>query len=183
MGGLVMRGACAVVPTVEDGARGTGTAWNTLVTDVITLGTPHLGAPIARALTAGSSGLSLLPESAPFGRFLDNRSKSILDLRAGLPRDVRNLPHARYHLVAATVTRSPRHPVAELAGDFLVRYPSAVGKSRRGPELFPGADVLHVPGADHFDLLNHEDVYTAIRGWLSDPRPDLGAEPGEERSA
>lgn len=173
MGGLVMRSACAVV---SDAVSRTGTAWNTLVTDVVTLGTPHLGAPIAQALTAGSSGLSLLPESAPFGRFLDNRSKSILDLRTGLPRDVQNLPHARYHLVAATVTRSPRHPVAEIAGDFLVRYPSAVGKGRRGREMFPGADVLHVPGADHFDLLNHEDVYAAIRGWLSEPRPDVEQE-------
>jgi pimeloyl-ACP methyl ester carboxylesterase len=171
MGGLVMRSACAVV---SDAVSRTGTAWNTLVTDVVTLGTPHLGAPIARALTAGSSGLALLPESAPFGRFLDHRSQSILDLRDGLPRDVQNLPHARYHLVAATVTRSPRHPVAELAGDYLVRYPSAIGKARRGREMFPGADVLHVPGADHFDLLNHEDVYAALLGWLTAPRHDVG---------
>jgi pimeloyl-ACP methyl ester carboxylesterase len=163
MGGLIMRSACAVVSDADP-------AWNLLVTDVVTLGTPHLGAPIARALTAGSSGLSLLPESAPFGRFLDHRSVGILDLRAGLPDDVRNLPHARYHLVAGTVTRSHRHPVGEVAGDLLVRYPSAVGKARRGREMFPGADVLHVPGADHFDLLNHDDVYAAIRRWLTDGR-------------
>ena len=163
MGGLIMRSACAVVSDADP-------AWNLLVTDVVTLGTPHLGAPIARALTAGSSGLSLLPESAPFGRFLDHRSVGILDLRAGLPDDVRNLPHARYHLVAGTVTRSRRHPVGEVAGDLLVRYPSAVGKARRGREMFPGADVLHVPGADHFDLLNHDDVYAAIRR-LADRRP------------
>ncbi len=167
MGGLIMRSACAVVPAVVSEAD---RAWNLLVTDVVTLGTPHLGAPIARALTAGSSGLSLLPESAPFGRFLDHRSVGILDLRAGLPDDVRNLPHARYHLVAGTVTRSHRHPVGEVAGDLLVRYPSAVGKARRGREMFPGADVLHVPGADHFDLLNHDDVYAAIRAWLTDGR-------------
>ncbi len=163
MGGLIMRSACAVVSDADP-------AWNLLVTDVVTLGTPHLGAPIARVLTAGSSGLSLLPESAPFGRFLDHRSVGILDLRAGLPDDVRNLPHARYHLVAGTITRSPRHPVAEVAGDLLVRYPSAVGKARRGREMFPGADVLHVPGADHFDLLNHDDVHVAILRWLTDTR-------------
>jgi pimeloyl-ACP methyl ester carboxylesterase len=186
LGGLVMRSACAVVsdPGSETGSgtgSGTGTAWNTLVTDVVTLGTPHLGAPIARVLTAGSAGLSRLPESAPFGAFLDNRAVSISDLRTGLPPDVQNLPHARYHLVAATLTRSARHPVAEVAGDLLVRYPSAVGKGRRGREMFPGADVLHVPGADHFDLLNHEDVYAAIRGWLTAPGPDAGA--GHDRSA
>ena len=141
-------------------------AWNLLVTDVVTLGTPHLGAPIARALTAGSSGLSLLPESAPFGRFLDHRSVGILDLRAGLPDDVRNLPHARYHLVAGTVTRSRRHPVGEVAGDLLVRYPSAVEA--------PEAETLHVR-ADHFDLLNHDDVYAAIRRWLTTAHRKAGA--------
>ncbi len=169
LGGLVVRSACAVV---SDAGGTTGPPWNALVSDVVTLGTPHLGAPIAWALTTGSSGLARLPESAPFGAFLDNRAVSILDLRTGLPRDVLNLPHARYHLVAATLTRSPRHPVAEVAGDLLVRYPSAIGRGRRGREMFPGADVLHVPGADHFDLLNHEDVYLALRDWLSAPRAD-----------
>ena len=54
MGGLIMRSACAVVTDADP-------AWNLLVTDVVTLGTPHLGAPIARALTAGSSGLPCCP--------------------------------------------------------------------------------------------------------------------------
>ncbi len=160
MGGLIMRGACAVVTDSRE-------PWTRLVTDVVTLGTPHLGAPIAQVLTAGSSGLARMPEAAPFGRFLDHRSAGILDLRGGLPRDVENLPHARYHLVGATVTGSPRHPLAEVAGDLLVRYPSAIGRERSGREMFPGADTLHVPGAHHFDLLNHDDVYTALRGWLA----------------
>jgi hypothetical protein len=36
--------------------------------------------------------------------------------------------------------------------------------------MFPGAETLHVPSADHFDLLNHDDVYAAIRRWLTDGR-------------
>jgi hypothetical protein len=32
--------------------------------------------------------------------------------------------------------------------------------------MFPGADTVHLPGCDHFDLLNHEDVHTALRTWL-----------------
>jgi hypothetical protein len=107
----------------------------------------------------------VLPESAPFGRILDYRSVGILDLRAGLAGDVRNLPQARYHLVAATLARSHRHPVSEVLGDLLVRYPSATGRPRRGPAMFPGADVLHVRG-DHFDLLNHPDVHDALKRWL-----------------
>ena len=32
--------------------------------------------------------------------------------------------------------------------------------------MFPGADVLHVPRAHHFDLLNHDAVHEALRTWL-----------------
>jgi hypothetical protein len=130
------------------------------------LGTPHLGAPIERGLALGVKALGRFPEAAPFGRILEYRSVGILDLRCGLAADVQNLPRARYHLVAATLASSPRHPVSETMGDLLVRYPSAVGRPRRGREMFPGADVLHVKG-DHFDLLNHPDVYPALKEWLA----------------
>jgi hypothetical protein len=158
MGGLIMRAACAVSTDAE-------TPWNSLVTDVVTLGTPHLGAPLERGVAVGAKALGRLPEAAPFGRILEYRSTGILDLRAGLAADVQNLPHARYHLVAATLAASHRHPVSEALGDLLVRYPSALGRPRRGPDMFPGADRLHVRG-DHFDLLNHDEVYDALRTWL-----------------
>ncbi len=158
MGGLVMRAACAVA---TDATR----PWTDLVTDVVTLGTPHLGAPLERGVALGAQVLGLLPESAPFGRILEYRSVGILDLRGGLAPDVQHLPHARYHLVAATLASSHRHPVSEAFGDLLVRYPSATGRPRRGREMFPGADVLHVKGG-HFDLLNHPRVYDALRTWL-----------------
>jgi pimeloyl-ACP methyl ester carboxylesterase len=163
MGGLIMRSACAVVTEARAANQ---SSWTELVTDVVTLGTPHLGAPIERGVALGAKALGRLPEAAPFGRILEYRSVGILDLRSGLAPDVQNLPHARYHLVAATLAASPRHPVSETLGDLLVRYPSAIGRPRRGPEMFPGADVLHVKG-DHFDLLNHRDVYTALKEWLS----------------
>lgn len=159
MGGLVMRAACAVATDAE-------TQWNSLVTNVVTLGSPHLGAPIAKTIHVGAAALGHLPEAAPFGRVLEHRSVGILNLRGGLAPDVQSLPHARYHLVAATLAGSHRHPVSEVLGDLLVRYPSATGRPRRGQEMFPGADVLHVPRAGHFDLLNHPDVYTAMKDWL-----------------
>ena len=162
MGGLIMRAACAVVSAAPAADQ---TAWNTRVTDVVTLGTPHLGAPLERGVALGVRALGLLPESAPIGRVLEYRSVGILDLRAGLAPDVQNLPNARYHLVAATLAGSHRHPVSEAFGDLLVRYPSALGRPRRGVDMFPGADVLHVKG-DHFDLLNHPAVHDALRAWL-----------------
>jgi hypothetical protein len=86
---------------------------------------------------------------------------------AGLAEDVPPLPHARYRLVAATVTTRARHPVGHVVGDLLVRVPSAYGRDRHGQELFPGATVLHVGRTDHFGLLNHPDVHRALREWLS----------------
>jgi hypothetical protein len=164
MGGLVLRAACAVAaPPPAPGGR----PWTELVTDVVTLGTPHLGAPLERAVAAGAGLLGRLPESAPLGRILEHRSVGILDLRRGLAPDVQNLPHARYHLVAASLTASPRHPVALGLGDLLVPPRSALGRPRGGAALFPGADTLHVPGADHFDLLNHADVHAALDRWLA----------------
>ena len=161
LGGLVIRaaGAVAADPEAPD--------WNTLVTDVVTLGTPHLGAPIARGVGQGSRGLSLLPETAAFGRILDWRSRGVHDLVVGLTDDVPPLPHARYHLVCATLTASQRNPVGDVVGDLLVRPRSAYGRDRRGRELFPGADVLHVGRTDHFGLLNHPQVLASLREWLA----------------
>lgn len=157
MGGLVIRAASAVV--------GVG-SWPGLVSDVVTLGTPHLGAPIAWGIGHGSRGLAMLRETAAFGRILDWRSRGVHDLVAGLAADVPALPHARYHLVAATLSADERHPVGNLVGDLLVRPHSAYGRDRTR-ELFPDADVLHVGRTDHFGLLDHPDVRRALEGWLA----------------
>ncbi len=160
MGGLVIRAACAVATQDERHP------WADLVTDVVTLGTPHLGAPLAGGVGSGARALARLPETAPFGRILDQRSVGVLDLVEGLADDVPALPHARYHLVSATLSRSPHHPLGRFLGDLLVRQPSAYGRSRHHPGLFPGADELHLPKSGHLDLLNHPDVHRALRDWL-----------------
>ena len=160
MGALVVRAATAV-------ATGVAAPWTRLVTDVVSLGAPHLGAPLAAYVGHGSAALGRLPESAGFGRILDWRSVGVHDLVVGLAEDVPPLPEARYRLVSATLTRSPRHPVGAVLGDLLVRQPSAYGRTRGRPDLFPGAETLHVPRADHFDLLNHADVHAALRRWLA----------------
>ena len=160
MGGLIMRAAGAVATQVEK-------PWTELVSDVVTLGCPHLGAPIARGVGDGSRGLGRLPETAAFGRILDWRSLGVHDLVAGLAEDVPPLPHARYRLVAATLTASPRHPVGHVVGDLLVRVESARGRDRWGADLFPDADFLHVGRTDHFGILNHPEVHRALREWLA----------------
>jgi hypothetical protein len=161
MGGLIVRAACAV-STSED------RSWTRHVTDVVLLGAPHLGSPVERSIARGVRAFHQVPELSPFARIFDQRSRGVLDLHDGPADEVAHVPHARYHLVAATVTRSPRHPLAATVGDLLVPYRSAAGLLPDGGEIFPGADVLHVPNADHFDLLNHDDVHAALRSWLVD---------------
>jgi hypothetical protein len=162
MGGLIVRAACAVsTPADRD--------WTRHVTDVVLLGAPHLGSPVERTIARGVRVANRVPELTPFARIFEQRSIGVLDLHDGPADELAHVPHARYHLVAATLTRSPRHPVAATVGDLLVPYRSAAGLLPNGEEIFPGADVLHVPGADHFDLLNHDAVHAALRGWLTEP--------------
>jgi hypothetical protein len=160
MGGLLLRAACAVALDEAD-------SWTARVAHVVTLGTPHLGAPLAGGVGHGARALARLPETAAFGRILDQRSAGVLDLVEGLGEEVPPLPHARYHLVAATLARSPYHPVSRFLDDLLVRQPSAYGLSRHRPGLFPGADELHLPATGHLDLLNHPEVHSALRTWLA----------------
>jgi hypothetical protein len=160
MGGLLMRAACAVALQGEQ-------RWTDRVAHVVTLGTPHLGAPLAQHVGYGARALARLPETSAFGRILDQRSAGVLDLVHGLGEEVPPLAHVRYHLVSATLARSPHHPVSRLLGDLLVRQPSAYGRTRHRPGLFPGADELHLPATGHLDLLNHPEVHTALRAWLA----------------
>jgi hypothetical protein len=153
MGGLIARAACAVA---SDSER----PWSSLVTDVVTLGTPHLGADLARVVGAGSRALARLPETAAFGRILDHRSLGIVDLSLGLP-ELAAVPGVRYRLVSASLDR----PWGLVFGDVMVRQSSATGRSRRR-QLFPGADALHLPETGHLGLLNHRDVHNALTNWL-----------------
>ena len=140
--------------------------WRERVTNVVTLGTPHLGAPLARGVKQGSGVLARVPEVAGFGRILDQRSVGVDDLIEGLDEDFAPLPHAHYRLVSATLAASPRHPASAFFGDMLVRQPSAYGRDRRGRDLFPRSEVLHLRG-HHFDLLNDERVAAALARWLA----------------
>jgi pimeloyl-ACP methyl ester carboxylesterase len=157
MGGLIIRAACAVATEHPE-------PWTERLSDVVTLGTPHLGADLALGVHHGARLLALAPEVAGFGKILDHRSPGIRDLERGLP-DLPPLPRVRYRLVSAALG-APRSPLGFLLGDLLVRRGSATA-TRKALRLFPDADVLHVPNADHFALLNHPDVFRALQKWLA----------------
>ena len=139
------------------------------LSDVVTLGTPHLGADLALGVSHGSSFLG------PAARDRRLRPDPRAPL-AGHPRPragpARAAPAARRRLPPglggaglASAARS-----APLFGDLLVRRASATGL-RRSLRLFPDADVLHVANAGHFALLNHPEVDHAMSaaGWHDAP--------------
>jgi hypothetical protein len=93
-------------------------------------------------------------------------------LRAIACKEVPLLEGATHCFVAATLTRSERHPLGRLLGDALVLVPSASGQSRTRRIPFRDEDGAHVGGAHHLALLNHPAVYERLRGWLATPLAD-----------
>jgi pimeloyl-ACP methyl ester carboxylesterase len=180
MGGLVARSACHRA-ALDD------RDWVRKVRHIVSLGSPHMGAPLEQAVHYAAYGLSRLPETRAFGRFLARRSGGIRDLRQGSlvdedwrdrdPDELRAaacaevplLEGATHCFVSATITRSPNHPLGRLLGDMLVLSDSASGRSRTRRLGFRDEDGLHVGPANHFALLNHPKVYAQLRKWLAAP--------------
>jgi pimeloyl-ACP methyl ester carboxylesterase len=163
MGGLVVRSACHY---------GTS-SWTSLVTDVFYLGSPHMGAALERL--AGKLGWALgrLSETRPYADLVNVRSAGIKDLRYGYVieedwagcdadrclqnhrHDVDLLETANHYGISASLSGAS----ARVVGDLLVDPTSA-----RGP--LPTDQTRHFAGLNHFDLLNHPEVYEAMRSWL-----------------
>ena len=174
MGGLVIRGACHE-------AASTAQTWLAKVRHVVYLGSPHLGAPLEKAVNVSAWGLGLAPESRPFAGVLNTRSVGIKDLRFGyvcdedwcdcepdalLQNTRRELPAHEgltCHHVAATLTARDRHPLGVLAGDLLVRHASASG---RGIAV-ARSTKRHFGRRTHFDLLNDPEVYAHMRDCIT----------------
>jgi pimeloyl-ACP methyl ester carboxylesterase len=185
MGGLIARSACV---QASEG----GQSWTRCVRHVISLGTPHLGAPLEQGAHVAAEALYALPETRMLGAFLRRRSAGIRDLRHGslvdedwrgrdpnalraaACKEVPLLPGATHCFVSATITRSPHHPLGRLFGDTLVLVPSATGQGRTRRIPFQAEYGHHVSPAHHLALLNHPEVYVRLRDWLRERDP--GAE-------
>ncbi len=177
MGGLVIRSACHYGRQAE-------AAWVDRVRHVFYLGSPHLGAALARMAGLAGWALGQVPETRPFASLVTG-SSSVRDLRYGYVldddwtgcdqdcclRDHRSdtplLATANHYAISATVTADPGHPFGAVVGDLLVQPASAHG--RRGARQhvpFPLETGRRLGGMHHFDLLNHPDVWAAMRGLL-----------------
>jgi pimeloyl-ACP methyl ester carboxylesterase len=180
MGGLVARSACHHASERED-------RWVRRVRHVVSLGSPHMGAPLAQGVHWASAGLDLVPETRPFAAFLRRRSAGIRDmrqgslvdedwcdcdpdaLRAAACRELPLLEGATHCFIAATITRRAGHPLGRLLGDCLVLEPSASGRGRTRRIPFRAEHGMHLGGAHHLALLSHPAVYERLRDWLATP--------------
>ena len=180
MGGLVGRSACHY---------GADRACVAKVRHVFTLGTPHRGAPLERAVGAATAALARLPETRPLARALNLRSAGIKDLRYGYlidecwidqdcdaflrntSREIPFLPTARHYFICATLSREADATVGRIIGDLLVLKPSAWAHAGRGSRMrFPIEHYYHLGGANHFDLLNHPVIFDQMRRCLASQR-------------
>jgi hypothetical protein len=186
MGGLVIRSAC------HYGAE-EAQPWVPLVRHVCYLGTPHLGAPLARGAGLAGWAFSRLPETRPFAPLVNGSSDGVKDLRFGYLLDedwsrcdpdhcrrdhraeVPLLESANHYAIRVTVTSDPDSPLGAVVGDLLVQPASAHGR-RRGRQHIPFAVECSrsLGGLTHFHLANHPSVWAEIRALLQ-PSTDPAA--------
>ncbi|HTU28010.1 MAG TPA: hypothetical protein VMF07_01425 [Solirubrobacteraceae bacterium] len=159
MGGLVARAACR--------ADGEG-RWRGRVRRTISLGSPHTGAPLARAARTAEYALSSLPETRPFASPLRARSAAVHGLAGGLRTPF--LESADHYFLAASVGSDPDGLPGRVLGDLLVRTPSAWAQDTRAERLSVDRSHHHhhLAGAHHFDLLGHPAISDLIAGWFTD---------------
>ncbi|WP_375489007.1 esterase/lipase family protein [uncultured Jatrophihabitans sp.] len=194
LGGLVARSAAHQAEALD-------LQWVQPLRHIVGLGTPHMGAPLERAVNWGTHRLARLPETRPFATFLNRRSVGIKDLRYGavleddwLGFDVDELlndritpatmlPGVAYSVASATLSREPE---GIFAMDLLVQHSSAhgIGKVRTIP--FEQDRTYHLGGRKHhFDLLADRSVYDHLRSWLAgaDGSGSAAGEPKRRRRA
>ena len=183
MGGLVSRSACHY-------GQAAGRRWLKPLRAIVTLGTPHHGAPLERIGNWAGLVLGATPYAVHFGRLARIRSAGITDLRYGSlldeewkgrdrfarGKDVRHavpLPEGvPLFAVAATTAKEEGGAASRLIGDGLVPLESALGRHRK-PERdlgIPPERQAVVRGTTHLDLLSSPEVYARLRGWLAEGR-------------
>jgi pimeloyl-ACP methyl ester carboxylesterase len=178
MGGLVARSACHY-------GEQAGHDWPDALTDMVLLGSPHLGAPLERLGRQVTHALTRLPYTQPLSAIGEIRSAGVKDLSHGHLRDedwqrdtdpsptppeaLASPDHVGHFLVAATLGRRGDDPLGRWFGDLLVPVSSAVGHADVSSRRFTARDqdgrIFY--GMNHFALVHHEDVYAAIAEWLA----------------
>jgi pimeloyl-ACP methyl ester carboxylesterase len=151
MGGLVSR---AVVEALTDD----DIILKRAIRDVVCLGSPHAGAPLARLAAAGEQLFGKFELSKPIGRVLGVRSRGIRDLKDGLGAlQTRDGQEVMFHLVGSTIGDHTSSWLNTTVGDGLVTPDSALaddtGKAQR----------VTFAQKHHMTLLNDPDVFLELK--------------------
>ena len=177
MGGLVARSALSYLP--EGAALPPDTA-------LVTLGSPHHGAPLERLGALVESALGAARYTSPLVAIGQTRSAGVTDLRYGNLRDEDWADRDRFargpddrqpvavpegvalYLAAATLGDG-RGGLRDLTvGDGLVPLDSALGVHPDPARTLavPPGHRWTLPGASHLDLLWQLEVTEQVRAWL-----------------
>ncbi|MEM1043486.1 MAG: alpha/beta hydrolase [Bacteroidota bacterium] len=194
MGGLVARSA------FHYGAEA-GHGWPAAGAALVTLGSPHHGAPLERAGSVVDALLDATRWTAPFARIGRVRSAGVTDLRFGNVLDEDWAGHERpprgdarhplplpagvtCYLVAAVIAEDSegrlRRGAGHWVGDGLVPVASALGRHPdpdRRLAVPPGRTWTAV-GMDHFDLIRRPEVTAKLLEWLAPKVRSAGAAVG-----
>lgn len=182
MGGLVARAALHE-------AEQDSLPWRGKVRALITLGTPHHGAPLERGGHAFEQLLGLTRYSAPLRALAEIRSAGVTDLRYGNIRDQdwsnldrfatagdhrapTPLPEGvRCYAVAATTAPEGAGEEAALPGDGIVPLASALGRHQDPVRTLRFTETRVLRGSSHLDLLSHPVVFAQLLEWLAPASP------------
>jgi pimeloyl-ACP methyl ester carboxylesterase len=168
MGGLVARSAIAQ-------AQAQRKRWPRRLQALVTLGTPHLGAPLERGGQQVQQLLAVSAYSRPLAALAARRSAGIRDLRHGSLLEADEGVTSRIPLpagvpcyaVAATTARKPSGPPARWLGDGLVPVASALGQHREAARRLAFTDTAVFTGLGHLGLQTDAEVLKQLQGWLN----------------
>ena len=170
MGGLLARSAVHQ-------ARMARMRWPKKLKQLVTLGTPHFGAPLERGGQQLQNLLGWSSYSKPIVALTQRRSAGIQDLRhASLTEAdwgrVSALPlpsGVACYAVAAITAKDGKSLSANTLGDGLVPLNSALGQHRDATRslLFAPERQRVIPGTGHLALLTEPEVLAQLKQWLS----------------
>ena len=165
MGGLVSR---SLVEALTDD----DIILKAAIRDVVCLGSPHAGAPLARLAAAGEQLFGKFELSKPIGRVLGVRSRGIRDLKDGLgPLQTRDGHSVMFHLIGSTIGDHTSSWLNTTVGDGLVTPDSALADDTGRAQRVTFAQKHHMT------LLNDPDVFLELKMVMRQHlRPRVGRE-------